>query len=83
VDGHCVRTVHAEVNAIIQAAVFGLATKDSFCYVTHFPCLNCTKMLINARISKLIYLNAYRVDPIALEFLEKAGVIMEQYSSEE
>lgn len=83
VDGHCVRTVHAEVNAIIQAAVFGLATKDAVCYVTHFPCLNCTKMLINARISKLIYLNAYRVDPIALEFLETAGVIMEQYTSEE
>lgn len=83
VDGHCVRTVHAEVNAIIQAAVFGLATKDAVCYVTHFPCLNCTKMLINARISKLIYLNAYRVDPIALEFLETAGVVMEQYSSEE
>jgi dCMP deaminase len=38
VDGHCVRTVHAEVNAIIQAAVFGLATRDSVCYVTHFPC---------------------------------------------
>jgi dCMP deaminase len=83
VDGHCVRTVHAEVNAIIQAAVFGLATKDAVCYVTHFPCLNCTKMLINARISKLIYLNSYRVDPIALEFLETAGVIMEQFSSDE
>jgi deoxycytidylate deaminase len=40
-------------------------------------------MLINYRISNLIYLNSYRVDPIALEFLEKAGVIMEQYSSEE
>lgn len=74
VEGHCVRTVHAEVNAIIQAAVFGLATKEAVCYVTHFPCLNCTKMLINARISKLIYKNAYRIDPIALEFLNTAGV---------
>ena len=83
IDGHCVRTVHAEVNAIIQAAVFGLATKEAVCYVTHFPCLNCTKMLINARISKLIYHNSYRVDPIALEFLEKAGVMMEQYSPED
>lgn len=83
VDGHCVRTVHAEVNAIIQAAVFGLATKDAVCYVTHFPCLNCTKTLINARIAKLVYINAYRVDPIALAFLEQANVVVEQYTPEE
>ncbi|MDO9087077.1 MAG: cytidine/deoxycytidylate deaminase family protein [Anaerolineaceae bacterium] len=82
IDGHCVRTVHAEVNAIIQAAVFGLTTKEAVCYVTHFPCLNCTKMLINARISKLVYLNSYRVDPIALEFLEEAGVSIEQFAPE-
>ena len=80
VEGHCVRTVHAEVNAIIQAAVFGLATRDAVCYVSHFPCLNCTKMLINARISKLIYKNDYRVDPIALEFFKKAGVELEKIS---
>jgi dCMP deaminase len=79
VEGHCVRTVHAEVNAIIQAAVFGLTTKEAVCYVTHFPCLNCTKMLINARISKLVYINAYRIDPIALEFLESAGISIEQF----
>jgi len=83
VDGHCVRTVHAEVNAIIQAAVFGLATKEAVCYVTHFPCLNCTKMLINARISKLVYINDYRVDSIALEFFEKAGVEVEKYKTSE
>lgn len=74
VDGHCVRTVHAEVNAIVQAAVFGLATRDATCYVTHFPCLNCTKTLINARIARLVYEEAYRMDPIALEFLHKAGI---------
>lgn len=78
IDGHCVRTVHAEVNAVIQAAVFGLATKDAICYVTHFPCLNCTKTLINAHIKKLIYKNAYRIDPISLEFFETAGVELMQ-----
>ncbi len=83
IEGHCVRTVHAEVNAIIQAAVFGLATRDAVCYVTHFPCLNCTKMLINARISKLIYRNAYRIDPIALEFLKTAGVELLSYKKEQ
>ncbi len=74
VDGHCVRTVHAEVNAIVQAAVFGLTTRDATFYVTHFPCLNCTKTLINARIARLVYQEAYHVDLIAMEFLQKAGI---------
>lgn len=74
VEGHCVRTVHAEVNAIVQAAVFGLATRDAMCYVTHFPCLNCTKTLINAHISRLVFSEAYRMDNIAVEFLQKAGI---------
>ncbi len=82
IDGHCVRTVHAEVNAIIQAAVFGLATRDSVCYVTHFPCLNCTKMLINARIARLVYREPYRIDPIALQFLQQAGVQVAQWQPE-
>jgi len=81
-DGHCVRTVHAEVNAIIQAAVFGQATKDADCYVTHFPCLNCTKMLINARISRLVYFNSYRDDPTALDFLRRAGVEVVSFEEE-
>jgi dCMP deaminase len=74
VDGHCVRTVHAEVNAIVQAAVFGLATRDAVCYVTHFPCLNCTKTLINAHIARLVYAQAYRMDPYAVEFFQQAGI---------
>lgn len=74
VEGHCVRTVHAEVNAIVQAAVFGLVTEDATCYVTHFPCLNCTKTLINAHIKRLVYNTSYRMDPIAVEFLTTAGI---------
>ncbi len=74
VEGHCVRTVHAEANAIIQAAVYGLATKDALCYVTHFPCLICTKMLINAGVKRIVYKNDYRVDEIAVQMLNEAGV---------
>jgi dCMP deaminase len=74
VEGHCVRTVHAEANAIIQAAVYGLATKDALCYVTHFPCLICTKMLINAGVKCIVYKNDYRVDEIAVQMLKEAGV---------
>jgi dCMP deaminase len=74
VDGHCVRTIHAETNAIIQAALHGVSTKGSTCYVTHFPCINCTKVLINAGITRIVYGEAYRLDENALEFLKKANI---------
>lgn len=73
-EGHCVRTTHAEANAIIQAALHGISTKGAVCYVTHFPCLGCTKMLINAGVSAIIFRSDYRVDNNALKFLEAAGV---------
>ncbi|MDX9993568.1 MAG: cytidine/deoxycytidylate deaminase family protein [Anaerolineales bacterium] len=74
VEGHCVRTIHAETNAIIQAALHGVSTKGATCYVTHFPCINCTKVLINAGITRIVYGEAYRVDENALTFLQKAQV---------
>ncbi len=74
VDGHCVRTIHAETNAIIQAALHGVSTKGSTCYVTHFPCINCTKVLINAGIVRLVYSEAYRIDEFAMEFLTAAKI---------
>jgi dCMP deaminase len=74
VDGHCVRTIHAETNAIIQAALHGVSTKGSTCYVTHFPCINCTKALINAGITRLVYSNNYRVDENAMAFLKAAQI---------
>lgn len=78
VDGHCIRTIHAETNAIIQAALHGTSTRDSTCYVTHFPCINCTKALINAGISRLVYHIAYRLDPNAMKFLELADIEIHQ-----
>jgi dCMP deaminase len=74
VDGHCVRTIHAETNAIIQAALHGVTTRGASCYVTHFPCINCAKVLINAGITRLVYSNAYRVDENAMNFLRAGGV---------
>jgi dCMP deaminase len=78
VDDHCVRTIHAETNAIIQAALHGVSTKGATCYVTHFPCLNCTKALINAGIERLVYSVAYRTDEIALSFLRTANIDISQ-----
>ncbi len=80
VDGHCVRTVHAEANALLQCAKFGVKTEGADLYVTHFPCLQCTKQLIQSGIQKIYYLNDYRNHQYAVELLEKAGVLTEKIS---
>jgi len=79
VDGHCVRTIHAETNAIIQAALHGVSTRGSTCYVTHLPCINCTKALINAGITRIVYGEAYRMDENAMAFLKAAAIEVVQY----
>lgn len=74
VDGHCVATVHAEQNALYYCAKEGIATKDCSLYVTHFPCLNCTKAIIQAGIKAVYYRDAYRVDNYALELLKISNI---------
>ena len=81
VDGHCVRTIHAETNAIIQAALHGISTRGSTCYVTHLPCINCTKALINAGIIRIVYGEAYRVDENAMGFLKSAGIELSRHQN--
>ncbi|ANK59703.1 ComE operon protein 2 [Loigolactobacillus backii] len=78
VDGHCLRTIHAEMNAILQCAKFGVATTGAEIYVTHFPCLQCTKMLIQAGIKTIHYLKDYRDDDYALKLIKKSGVTLDQ-----
>lgn len=78
VDGHCVRTIHAEMNAIIQAALHGVSTKGATCYVTHFPCINCAKALVNAGIVRLVYHIGYRIDENAVNFLQAANIEIDQ-----
>jgi len=51
---HCVRTVHAEQNAISQAAKFGISVDGSTLYCTMFPCYTCAKMLVNVGIARVI-----------------------------
>ena len=58
-DGHCVRTVHAEANAIAQAAKHGNKLEGATAYVTITPCENCFKLLINAGISAIVYGEQY------------------------
>jgi dCMP deaminase len=80
VEGHCVRTIHAEVNAIVQAALHGVSTRDAVCYVTHMPCIHCTKTLINAGVRRIVYATGYRIDPHAVAFLDQAGVRVEAWA---
>ncbi|WP_430785143.1 ComE operon protein 2 [Virgibacillus flavescens] len=74
IDGHCVRTVHAEVNALLQCAKFGVPTKDAEMYVTHFPCLNCCKTIIQSGVKMVYYAADYKNDPYAIELFIKSGV---------
>jgi dCMP deaminase len=62
-DGHCVRTVHAEVNAVAQAAKRGESLDGAVAFVTCAPWWGCTKMLLNAGINSIVYDEAYRLDP--------------------
>ncbi len=77
-DGHCMRTIHAEMNALLQCAKFGVQTDGAEIYVTHFPCLQCTKMLLQAGISKIYYLHDYRNHPYAEHLLATKEVPTEQ-----
>ena len=67
------RAVHAEQNAIIQAALHGVSTEGATLYCTHQPCILCAKMLINAKISRVFYSQSYP-DDTALRFLAQAGI---------
>jgi dCMP deaminase len=73
IDGHCVRTLHAEQNAIIQGALHGVSIVGATAYVTHQPCLTCAKMLINAGVRRVVYAGNYP-DANSRRFLDEAGV---------
>ncbi len=82
VNDHCVRATHAEANAIVQGALYGIGLQGSSAYCTHQPCVNCTKLLISAGVTKIVYDIAYP-DAIAAELLVEAGVALVQFSAYE
>jgi len=67
------RGLHAEQNAIIQAALHGVNTRGSVLYCTTQPCAICTKMLINAGVERVVYEGDYP-DELAREMLDQAGI---------
>ncbi len=71
--GECI-CCHAEENAIVQAACHGVSVNDSCIYTTYSPCLLCSKMIINAGIKEVVYLNRYKFDQKTKELLTEAAV---------
>ena len=72
-DGHCVATVHAEANAIIQAARNGVCIDGADSYVTASPCWNCFKLIANSGIKRIYYGEFYR-DEKSLKVAKECGI---------
>lgn len=79
--GHCIRCLHAEQNAIVQAALFGVPCQGSSLYVTCQPCNNCAKMVINAGIKKVVFEGDYP-DEFALELFGQVGIELFRYQED-
>ncbi|MEI5905772.1 ComE operon protein 2 [Bacillus spongiae] len=77
IDNHCVRTIHAEMNAVLQCAKFGVPTEGAEIYVTHFPCLQCAKSIIQAGIQTVYYAQNYKNHPYTMELFNLAGVTVQ------
>ena len=73
VDNHCVRTVHAEMNALVQAARWGTSTDGATAYVTNMPCTTCAKALISAGVKRIVVFSDFH-DTLAVEFFSKAKI---------
>ena len=62
VHDHEISTIHAEQNAIIDCAKRGVSCNESIAYISHFPCINCVKMLVQSGIKELYYVHDYKND---------------------
>ena len=71
--GHCIRSLHAEQNALLQAAYIGVSCADSTMYVTNQPCNACAKMIVNAGVERVIYEGDYP-DEFAMHIFTESGL---------
>lgn len=72
---------HSELNAMGKLLEEGVSCKNATVYVTLSPCLDCSKLLVRAKVKRVVYLEKYRCTE-GLQYLEKYGVIIEQFISE-
>ena len=81
-EGHCVRTIHGEHNAILQAAVIpGASTDGSTLYTKHLCCIHCCKYVVAAGVKRVVYAKNYRNSP-AIKYLEQAGIKVDLYQDD-
>jgi dCMP deaminase len=78
--GHCIRSLHAEQNALLQAAMIGVACEGGTMYVTCQPCNMCAKMLINAGVVRVVYEGDYP-DDFSLELFRESGMEAFRYAA--
>lgn len=71
---HCIRTIHAEMNAIAQAAKYGISINDSDIYITMEPCFTCMKMLIQCGIKRIVCLKKGRHGELSRDLCKSAGI---------
>ncbi len=70
--------IHAEQNAIIQAAKLGISLEGATLYCTHFPCTICAKMIINSGVKRIVYRNSYP-DDFSKQLLDQTDIVIERY----
>jgi len=75
INNHEQATVHAEQNAISDAANRGISVNESIAYITHFPCVNCFKILVASGIKVIKYLNDYNNDNVIDQMIEDGANI--------
>ena len=80
-DNHCVRTVHAEANAIVQAARNGVRIESASIYVTASPCWGCFRLIANSGIVRIVFGEFYRDNKI-FEFSQKLGIELVDFSKQ-
>lgn len=78
VDGHEQATVHAEQNCIADCAKRGVSVDGSVAWITHFPCINCFKVLVAAGVKEIYYLNDYKNSEIVVKLSRELKIKLER-----
>lgn len=79
IDGHEQMTIHAEANAIADSASRGVNIEGSTAYITHYPCINCAKLLIASDVKKIIYKKLYKPNDLCEELYKLSKVEIEEF----
>ena len=77
-DNHEQATLHAEQNALMDCAKRGVSCNGCIAYITHYPCIICTRLLLAGGIKKIKYVNDYKNDDLVKKFTEQCNVCVEK-----